>query len=447
MMFDRRMPKNTPFQSGDEARRLLDQGLALGTLEAEALRALAMLGLSAVLMLLLIVVVGYQSMTNPEFGNQWGAVSIKIGGILFLLGCYEGWLAHYLRHLSRAGKTRPDWIPYLTSAFEMAQHTFNFWLWANEAHPPALALGGTLSFIYFPYIFLTTLNLDFRLCVFTGTLAAAGLGLVSALILSSHPLLPGTESLLSPIPHVVKSILMLISGVGAGCMALHLKKQLVRSLESARAHDRAVQVFGQHVSPEVAEFLLHQPLRASGELRRACVMFVDIRGFSGIAAASSPEQVMAYLNRLFDPLIEVVNEHGGIVNKFLGDGFMAIFGAPLELPNNSRAGLQCALDILDRVRELHAEPDFPQTKLGIGIHTGATITGSVGSSQRQEYTLLGETVNLAARIEQATKEHAAQLLVSDETLSEASMPELRPVEIGDILLRGQAQTIKLWKIC
>lgn len=441
------MPKKAAFQSGDEARRLLDQGLAHGTLEAESLRALAMLGLAGVLMVLLISVIGYQSLTDPQFESRWGSVAIKIGGILFLLGCYEGWLACYLRRLSQAGKPRPDWIPYLTSAFEMGQHTFNFWLWANEAHPPALALGGTLSFIYFPFIFLTTLYLDFRLCIFTGLLAAAGFGLISFLIISSHPLLPGMESLLSPIPHLIKSILMLISGVGAGCMALHLKKQLVRTLEAARAHDRAVQVFGQHVSPEVAEFLLHQPLRATGELRRACVMFVDIRGFSSIAATSSPEQVMVYLNRLFDPLIAVVNEHGGIVNKFLGDGFMAIFGAPLELPNNSRAALQCALDILDRVRTLNAEPDFPQTKLGIGIHTGATITGSVGSSQRQEYTLLGETVNLAARIEQATKEYSAQLLVSQDTLSEASMTDLNPLEIGDVLLRGQAQSIKLWKIC
>ncbi|CAN5751430.1 adenylate/guanylate cyclase domain-containing protein [soil metagenome] len=441
------MPKRPAIQSGDEARRLLDQGLALGTLEAESLRALAMLGLSGVLMVLLIAVVGYQSWSDPQFESRWGAVALKMGGILFLLGCYEGWLAYYLHRLSQAGKPRPSWIPYLTSAFEMGLHTFNFWIWANVSDPPALALGGTLSFIYFPFIFLTTLYLDFRLCFFTGLLAAAGFGLVSALIISSHPLLPGMESLLSPIPHGVKSILMLISGVGAGCMALHLKKQLVSSLEAARAHDRAVQVFGQHVSPEVAEFLLHQPLRATGELRRACVMFVDIRGFSGIAGASSPEQVMAYLNRLFEPLIEVVNEHGGIVNKFLGDGFMAIFGAPLELPNNSRAALHCALDILDRVRTLNTEPDFPLTKLGIGIHTGPTITGSVGSSQRQEYTLLGETVNLAARIEQATKEYSAQLLISEETLSEASMAELNPIEIGDILLRGQVQSIKLWKIC
>jgi adenylate cyclase len=421
--------------------------LALGTLEAESLRAMAMLGLSGVLMVLLIAVTSYQSISDPLFNSQWGAVSWQVGGILLLLGCYEGWLAYYLKSLSRTGKPRPTWIPYLTSAFEMGQHTFNFWLWANVAQPPALALGGTLSFIYFPYIFLTTLYLDFRLCVFTGILAASGLGLVSSLIITSHPMLPGMESLINPIPHVVKSIIMLISGLGAGCMAVHLKKQLVRSLEAARAHDRAVQVFGQHVSPEVAEFLLHQPLRASGELRRACVMFVDIRGFSGIAGASSPEQVMAYLNRLFDPLIEVVNEHGGIVNKFLGDGFMAIFGAPLELPNNSKAAMRCALDILDRVNTLNAAADFPLTKLGIGIHTGSTITGSVGSAQRQEYTLLGETVNLAARIEQATKDYSAQLLVSEETLLEASMAELTPIEIGDVLLRGQAQSIKLWKIC
>lgn len=438
--------KITTLQDGDEATRLLDHELALGTLEAEYLRALAMLGLSAVLMMLLIAVTFIVSLHDPNFESHWGRVSRSVGGVLLLLGCYEGGLAYYIKRLSKAGKPRPKWIPYLTSALEIGQHTFNFWLWANEAQPPALALGGTLSFIYFPFIFLTTLYLDFRLCVFTGLLAAAGFGSVSAIIISSYPLLPGMESLLNPIPHIVKSTLMLVSGMGAGCMAMHLKKQLVRSLEAARAHDRAVQVFGQHVSPEVAEFLLHHPHRATGELRRACVMFVDIRGFSRIAAEFSPEQVMAYLNRLFDPLIAVVNEHGGIVNKFLGDGFMAIFGAPLEQANSSKAALHCALDILDRVKNLNAASDFPQTKLGIGIHTGPTITGSVGSLQRQEYTLLGETVNIAARIEQATKEYSAQLLVSQEVLFEAAMHELTSIEIGEVLLRGQSQAVRLWKI-
>ncbi len=442
------MPKKVfPIQEEAEISRLLDHELALGTLEAEYLRAKAMLGLSVVLMVLLIAVTSYLSIHDPNFESKFGSIYRNVGAILCLLGCYELALARYIKRLSREGKSRPKWMPYLTSAFEMSQHTFNFWLWANVAHPPALALGGTLAFLYFPFIFLTTLYLDFRLCVFTGALAAASFGSVSAIIVSSYAPLPGMESALDPIPHIVKSIVMLISGIGAGFMAKHLKKQLVRSLDAARARDRAIQVFGQHVSPEVADFLLHHPLRATGELRRACVMFVDIRGFSRIAAEFSPEQVMTYLNQLFDPLITVVNEHGGIVNKFLGDGFMAIFGAPMEQSNSSKSALQCALHILDEVRNLNALPEFPQTKLGIGIHTGSAITGNVGSVQRQEYTILGETVNIAARIEQATKDYSAELLVSQEVLLEAAMEELSPHDIGEVLLRGQSQSVRLWKIC
>jgi len=121
-----------------------------------------------------------------------------------------------------------------------------------------------------------------------------------------------------------------VAGLVAGLLARQIKRQVEVSLRTVQDRDRAVRIFGQYVSPQIAEKLLHQPVDLGGELRNVCVMFLDIRNFSSYAAGERPEAVMAYLNTLFDFMIDIVNEHQGIVNKFLGDGFIAVFGAPVE---------------------------------------------------------------------------------------------------------------------
>src|SRR5205814_9338741 len=117
-----------------------------------------------------------------------------------------------------------------------------------------------------------------------------------------------------------------LAGRLAGLVAREIRRQVELSLRMVQARERTFQIFGQYVSPQIAEKLLHQPVDLGGELRNVCVMFLDIRNFSSYAASERPEAVMAYLNTLFDFMIDIVNEHQGIVNKFLGDGFMAVFG-------------------------------------------------------------------------------------------------------------------------
>src|SRR5436305_7911217 len=111
-------------------------------------------------------------------------------------------------------------------------------------------------------------------------------------------------------------------------------------------------------------------------------MFLDIRNFSSYAAGERPEAVMAYLNTLFEFMIDIVNEHQGIVNKFLGDGFMAVFGAPVDDGDDCRHATSAALAIVERVNALCARGDLPPTRIGIGLHSGEAVTGNVGSSRR-----------------------------------------------------------------
>jgi adenylate cyclase len=179
---------------------------------------------------------------------------------------------------------------------------------------------------------------------------------------------------------------------------------------------------------------------------RVCVMFLDIRNFSSYAAGERPEAVMAYLNTLFDFMIDIVNEHQGIVNKFLGDGFMAVFGAPVEDAERCAHAVGASLEILERLDRLNAAGKIRPTRVGIGLHMGEAVTGNVGSTDRKEYTIIGDVVNLASRLEQATKEFQARLLISEEVRRslDAAMPGVE--DLGPVALKGQPNPARIFKV-
>jgi adenylate cyclase len=155
---------------------------------------------------------------------------------------------------------------------------------------------------------------------------------------------------------------------------------------------------------------------------------------------------MAYLNTLFDFMIDVVNKHHGIVNKFLGDGFMAVFGAPIDDAEHCRHAVNASREILERLDRLNAAGKIHPTRVGIGLHVGEAVTGNVGSTDRKEYTIIGDVVNLASRLEQATKDFQARLLVSEEVRRslDAAMPGVE--ELGPVMLKGQPNPARIFKI-
>jgi len=175
-----------------------------------------------------------------------------------------------------------------------------------------------------------------------------------------------------------------------------------------------------------------------------CVMFFDIREFSRMANEHSPAEVMDYLNTLFGLMIPAVNTHHGIINKFLGDGFMAVFGAPVDDGQQCRHAVEAARAMLDCVDKLNREQRIPRTRVGIGLHLGVALTGNVGSGERKEYTVIGDVVNLASRIEQATKQFNASLLVSEAVANALGGPA--GTDLGLVEIKGQACPIRLFKL-
>jgi adenylate cyclase len=189
-------------------------------------------------------------------------------------------------------------------------------------------------------------------------------------------------------------------------------------LRERREREQAIREFSRFVNPHVVkELIAHGGLSREGESRQVTLLFSDIRGFTTLSESRTAQDVVGLLNRYFSRQVEVIFCNGGALDKFIGDCIMAIWGAPLDDEKHAEHAIQCALemsDTLDAFRKDLADPNAA-FDVGIGIHSGPAVVGLIGSELRREYTAIGDTVNLASRIEGLTK-GVARILVSEDTM-------------------------------
>ena len=176
------------------------------------------------------------------------------------------------------------------------------------------------------------------------------------------------------------------------------------------------------------------------------VLFSDIRGFTSLSESRRPEEVVALLNRYFSLQVEVVFRHGGSLDKFIGDCIMALWGAPLDDAEHAPRAVACALDMADTLQAFKRELGAADASfdVGIGIHSGPAVVGLIGSDRRREYTAIGDTVNVASRIEGLTKDAGRRILVSRETML-ACRETFDFGPAGSYKVKGRSQEVELFE--
>ena len=213
--------------------------------------------------------------------------------------------------------------------------------------------------------------------------------------------------------------------------------------------------FQRYLAPDLLKKLENNPeaLKLGGEIRDMTLMFMDIRGFTPISEKLAPEELVAFLNKLLSPLSEAILAREGAIDKYIGDSIMAFWNAPLDVEDHARKSALAALDMLRIVGELNREDRFgfhrPETGLGdvmigIGLNSGEGCVGNMGSTNRFDYSVVGDTVNIAARIESSCKEIGWPLLMSEMTASRC--PDFALLEARAIALKGKSRPVKLFAL-
>ena len=251
----------------------------------------------------------------------------------------------------------------------------------------------------------------------------------------------------------LETILGVAAALPCGVAWQYVKANLLRS-ETEEQRKQLMEMFSRYVDPEVARsiWLRRDEVSLEGNERVATVLFSDIRNFTGITAGKPSKTVLRWLNRYFTAMDEVIRAHDGFLNKFIGDGLLVVYGVPLSQGQSVDAcnAVRSALAMLKRVEELNAnrptDEDCPDLKIGVGIHTGMLTSGSVGSLNRLEYSVIGETVNLASRLESLNKETGTEIILSEGTYERVKDKMSGIFPLGATPVRGFDEKITIYGI-
>jgi class 3 adenylate cyclase len=258
-----------------------------------------------------------------------------------------------------------------------------------------------------------------------------------------------TRSVVAPVRELVAATERVMEGdlstrvpVSSGDEMGELASGFNKMLTGLEERERLRNAFGSYVDPDVAERVLAEGAALEGEGVEVTVFFVDICDFTSRAERSTPRETVAFLNEYFGLIVPILRGHGGFVNKFMGDGLLGVFGAPARLEDHATRAVRAACAIAEAVDERYGD----DISIGIGIDTGDVSAGSVGGGGRLEFTVIGDAVNVAARVERATRELGDRILATDSTcaLVDESAVSLEPR--GHVRLRGVSEPVRVYAV-
>jgi len=336
-------------------------------------------------------------------------------------------LFFYLRsdpHYSRFRK-------YLISSLDVGLYTTSAAMLGYQHDYPWLFLSLFAVCTYAMLVALSGLRYDTKVVIFNGITTA----LLSAIIFSQ------------PLPQEFRGPLIMVSFLTLGCVTVctaYSVSSLIRIHRDASVKEN----LARFLPPELVEQVMTEPdlLRRKTERRMATVIFTDIRGFTGFSEVLPPEQVVEFLNEFLEEMTAAIMEHRGMVDKYIGDAVMGVFGVPTYADDHALRALKSALDMRDRLNRLNIDlkkKGLPELSIGIGLHTGELLIGAIGSTRRLDYTVVGDTVNVASRIEGMTRLYPVEILMSDST-SQAVASAVKLYPIATVQVKNRVEPLTLW---
>jgi len=392
---------------------------------------------------LLFVSLFYSKEYNPV--NESTNVLFFSIVILFILLFREVMVKRVFERIIHSGKSMPSYVKYVNSFIEVSFPTLATVAFA-QVISPIYTLVSPIAFTYFIFIILSTVELDEVLCLFVSFVAAVEYVAVSLYYVSKINISPETILLHQSMLYYGKGVMLLLSGFISAFVANQLRKRIIGSLQILEERNRIEKLFGQQVSKAVVSELLVTKKEIIGLKRSVCIMFLDIRDYFKFAIGKEPEEIIKYQNDMFSFMIDIIIKHNGIVNQIMGDGFMASFGAPISYENDCLDAVNAAKEILAMLKIKNEKQSIPFTRVGIGIHTGEAVTGNVGTSSRKQYSITGNVVIIASRIEQLNKEYGSSLLISEEVLKKVKGGVSNYERLGEASVKGSPAPINIIKI-
>ena len=285
----------------------------------------------------------------------------------------------------------------------------------------------------------------------TDNLSRVGLGVIAAVGVTATVSIWVTALLSESVAAPISALREATKRVARGDFAVRVPVvstdetgELARSFNDMAAgleeRERLRHAFGAFVDPGLAERVLKEGVDLAGDEIDLSVLFLDIRGFTAFAEEAPAHEVVARLNDLFGQVVPLILEHGGHANKFIGDGLLAVFGAPERLPDHADRAVAAALDIAQLVRQRYDG----QLRVGIGVNSGRAVVGTIGGGGRLDFTVIGDTVNTAARVESATRQTGDDVLITEDTRAVLTTGMLDWHERSAVPLKGKAQTVRLF---
>lgn len=223
-----------------------------------------------------------------------------------------------------------------------------------------------------------------------------------------------------------------------------------RFILEGKNKEKIKNAMGKYLSQDIMKNVVQNidDIKLGGKKANVTVLFADIRGFTSMSEKMTAEEVSVILNEYFSEIEPIITKYNGVINKFIGDAVMAIFGEPIQDINHPQNAVKCACEMLKKVEELREKWLFegkPKIEIGIGINTGEAFVGNIGSEKRLEYTVIGDMVNLASRIESYNKVYKTNMLISSSTYSQVS-DLVDVIKIADVQIRGKAKKMNIYEV-